>query len=143
MSEPPLQPTKTFTVSEANALLPTVRTLVEQIQGLERSIVQTNQQLDELVGKLSAGNGYPIASLKDEIRDRMKHQLQLLEAFQSTLKQLEDLGCLVKDVNIGLVDFYTVRNGEIVLLCWKLGEERIQAWHTADEGYAGRRPIEG
>jgi hypothetical protein len=141
MEESQGQPPKTFTLSEANALLPQVRLLVEQLQGLQRSIVQTNQQLDEVVGKLSAGNGYPIRSLKGQILDSTKHQLQLIEAFQSALKQLEDLGCLVKDLNTGLIDFYTVRDGDLVFLCWKLGEERIRFWHTLEDGYAGRQPL--
>ena len=138
----PDKPPKTFTVSEAHALLPTVRPLVEQLQGLQRSIVQTNKQLDELVAKLAAGNGYPIQSIKEQIRELTKHQLQLIEAFQSVFKQLEELGCMLKDLNLGLVDFYTLRDGAIAFLCWKVGEERIQFWHTLEDGYADRQPLD-
>ncbi len=138
MDEPP----RTFTMEEANALLSRVRPLIEQLQALQRSMVETNRQLDDAVNKVSAGNGYPIQSLKERIQELTKHQLQLVEAFQSALQQLEDLGGSLKDLSVGLVDFYSLRNGELVLLCWKLGEERIQFWHTVEGGFAGRQPLE-
>ena len=136
------RPQKIVTLSEAEALLPKVKPLIEQLQGLQRSIIQTNKQLDELVGKLSAGNGYPIQSLKTEIQHVTEHQLQLIEAFQSALQQLEDLGALLKDVNAGLIDFYSTREGVLIFLSWKLGEERIRFWHTLEDGFAGRQPLE-
>ncbi len=142
MDEPSPTPPKTFTVAEANALLPKVKPLIEQLQGLQRSILQTNHRLDELMRKLSGGNGYPIQSLKQEIETLTTHQLQLVEGFQSALSQLEELECILKDLNTGLIDFYGLRGGEPVFLCWKLGEERIRFWHTLEEGYAGRQPLE-
>ena len=142
MDEAPDQPPKTFTPAEANALLPRVTPLIEQLQGLQRSIVQTNRQIDEVVVKVSGGNGFPIQSLKEQLKDLTKHQLQLIEAFQSTLQQLESLGCMLKDLSIGLVDFYGTRDGEPVLLCWKLGEDRVRFWHTLESGYAGRQPLD-
>jgi hypothetical protein len=142
MGDSPDPPPKTLTVSEANALLPTVRPLLQQLQGLQRSIVQTNQRLDELVGKLATGNGYPIHAIKQHVQELTKHQLQLIEAFQSALQQLEILGCMLKDLDIGLVDFYSLRDGKLVFLCWKLEEERIRFWHSLEEGYAGRHPLD-
>ena len=142
MDEIPSQPTKLFSLSEAQAALPAVTDLVQQLQGLQRSIVKTNKDLDETVGKLSAGNGYPIRTLKDQVKQLTTHQLQLIEAFQSVLKQLEDLGAVLKDLNQGLVDFYSLRCGDAVCLCWKLGEDRIRFWHSLEEGYAGRRPLD-
>ena len=141
MAEFPEQPPKTFTVAEANALLPQLVPLVEQLQGLHRSIVKTTQQLDELVKKLSQGNGYPIQSLKDRIQELTTHQLQLLEAFQSALKSLEEIDCQLKDLTLGLVDFYGMREGELIYLCWKIGEPTIQYWHTLNSGYTGRQPL--
>ena len=133
---------KTFTVSEANTLLPNVKALIEQLQGLQRSIAQTTQQLDELVSKLSQGDGYPIHALKDQIVNVARHQLQLIEAFQSTLNSLQELGCELKDLALGLVDFYGMREGELVYLCWKLGEDQIHFWHTLEGGYASRQALD-
>lgn len=141
MDEAPQSP-KTFTVSQANALLERVKPLVEQLQGLQRSIARTSRQISELTAKITAGNGYPLQALQQQIDELTEHQLQLLEGFQSALQQLGDLGCLLKDLNIGLVDFYGTLRGEPVLLCWKLGEDRIRFWHGVDAGYDSRQPIE-
>ena len=132
---------RTFTVSAANALLPKVLPLIEQLQGIQRSVAKTNQQLDEAIGKFSQGNGYPLRSLKEQIKELTTHQLQLVEAFQSVIAQVEEFGCVVKDLSLGLVDFYGMRNGELICLCWKVGEDRIRYWHTLEAGYAGRQPL--
>ena len=58
------------------------------------------------------------------------------------LKQLEAAGCLLKDLNSGLIDFYSVRDHQPIFLCWKLGEDRIRFWHTLEDGYSGRQPLE-
>lgn len=135
------QPDKLFTVEEANALLSQVEPLVKQLQGLQESILTTNAQIDERVQKLSQGNGYPIQELRQQVTDLTQHQLLLLQAFQSTFEQVQGLGCSLKDLRIGLVDFQGMRAGEVVCWCWKLGEERIQFWHRIEDGYAGRQPL--
>ena len=142
MTSPPSQPTKTLTVAEANALLPQVRQLIEKLQGVQRSIVQANERLQALSLNISAGNGYPIQSLKAEAKELTQRQRKLVEAFEVALRQLEETGCLLKDLTIGLIDFYTLRDGELVFLCWKQGEEKIRFWHTLDDGYPGRQPLE-
>ena len=141
MAEEPDTPPKAFTVEEANTLLPHVKVLVEQLQGLQRSIAQTNQQLDECMRKVTSGNGYPIQSLKQQIDSLTQHQLQLIEGFQSAFTQLEELGGLLKDLSVGLIDFYGLREDKLIFLCWKLGEDRIHFWHTLEDGYAGRQPL--
>jgi hypothetical protein len=65
-----------------------------------------------------------------------------VEAFQSALAQLQEVGGALKDLDLGLVDFYGLRGGEVVFLCWKLGEERVRFWHTLDSGYAARQPLD-
>lgn len=67
--------------------------------------------------------------------DRLWHQLQ------QQIAAVERFGCLVKDVQKGLVDFFAVRETEAVFLCWQLGEAKVSHWHPVDEGYAGRRPV--
>lgn len=142
MSQPPAdRPEKIFTPAEANAILPKAIPLVEQLRGIQRSIVTTHQQLTEVTGKFSQGNGYPIQSLKEQIEVLTKHQLQLIDAFKSALDQLEDLGCMLKDLETGLLDFHALREGELIFLCWKLGEDHIRFWHTLDGGYASRAPL--
>lgn len=65
-----------------------------------------------------------------------------MEKLEKEVRKLEDLGCLLRDMSMGLIDFPAVRLGERVWLCWKLGEERVKFWHTRHEGYAGRKPVE-
>lgn len=142
MDQPSGDQPRTFTVAEAERVLPRIISLIEQLQGLQRSILETNQKIDELTGKLSQGNGYPRRAIKDQLEELTRHQLQLIDAFQSALDQLEASGCLLKDLNVGLIDFYGMRDGTMVFLCWKLGEDRIRFWHTLEDGYAGRRPLD-
>lgn len=63
------------------------------------------------------------------------------ERLQCEIQKLDDLGCLLKDMNMGLVDFPAVRLGVRVWLCWKSGEKKVEFWHGLQEGFAGRKPV--
>jgi len=67
---------------------------------------------------------------------------RLMEKLEAEVKRLEEMGCVLKDMNMGLVDFPAVRLGERVWLCWKLGEEHVKFWHSMHEGYSGRQAVE-
>lgn len=142
MEQSPVKPPKTFTVSEANALLPDISRLIRELQVLQGSIVQTSEQRDEMTRKVAAGNGYPIQQLRSQIEETTARQLKLIEGYQRALKELEDLGAVLKDVNVGLIDFYSIRGNELIFLCWKLGEDRIRFWHSLEDGFAGRLPLD-
>ena len=62
--------------------------------------------------------------------------------FRHTLAEASGLGCIIRDLELGLVDFYTMAGGRIVCLCWRRGEPKIEHWHPVDEGFSGRRPLE-
>jgi len=77
--------------------------------------------------------------------DRAKDDAEMTKAMnrlEGEVRKLEELGCVLKDANLGLVDFPAVRLGERVWLCWKLGEDHVGFWHTRHEGYTGRKPVE-
>ncbi len=76
-------------------------------------------------------------SLKDG--DEMTDAMERLE---KEIQKVDDLGCVLKDMNIGLIDFPAVRLGTRVWLCWKLGEESVSSWHGLHEGYAGRKLVD-
>ena len=76
-----------------------------------------------------------------EYLNRRRATQELVEEFDTRFREIQGLGCFVKDVNQGLVDFYSVRSGRLIFLCWKLGEKGIQHWHELNSGYAGRQPI--
>ncbi len=72
---------------------------------------------------------------------RMEHQ-QLVESMKSALNRILRTGCLIKDLEVGLLDFPSMINNEEVYLCWRLGEDRIRFYHRQDEGFAGRKPLD-
>jgi hypothetical protein len=127
-----------FTVTEANALLGRVRPLVErmvQLQGDVRAQLERQQEL----GKITKSNGGGFnPRLPAEIDEALQQAASDLSA---CVEELTDLGVQVKDLDTGLVDFPSFRDGEEILLCWQLGEGEIAWWHTLDGGFAGRRPL--
>ena len=117
---------KILTLVEANARLPQVIQVVERLRQLQ-------QAHEELPIKLAGGNGHSQSSLKE----------QLITEVRAALLKLDAFGALLKDPKAGLVDFYGQRAGELILLCWRLGEEeRIGFWHTLEGGFAGRQPVD-
>jgi hypothetical protein len=72
---------------------------------------------------------------------RAEHQ-QLAESMKSALERILETGCLIKDLEVGLLDFPARINNEEVYLCWRLGEDRIRFYHRQDEGFAGRKPLD-
>jgi hypothetical protein len=127
-----------FTREEANALLPAVRALAERMVAhratLERAQVKLGGYLEKVAGN---GGGLPPAELGEA------HEAVEREAagIARCVEGIQELGGMVKDVGEGLVDFPARREGEDVLLCWKLGEDEIEHWHGLEEGFAGRKPL--
>ena len=64
------------------------------------------------------------------------------EALKTAIEKIQEYGCVIKDLDIGLVDFPTLFRGQEVYLCWKMGESGIGYWHGVEEGFAGRKPID-
>jgi hypothetical protein len=130
--------TRFFTPEEANGLLPQVRPLVEAMVRARGKLAAAEEAHDYL-GRSVAGNGGHLDP--EEIRDTRDAVEQLSEQLGRAVSALSDLGVVVKDASSGLVDFPSERDGETVLLCWQLGEERVAFWHGTDDGFAGRQPI--
>jgi len=77
--------------------------------------------------------------------DRAKDDAEMngsMNKLESEVGRLEELGCVLRDMSLGLVDFPAVRLGERVWLCWKLGEDHVRFWHTRHEGYTARKPVD-
>jgi hypothetical protein len=129
-----------FTRDEANEALGRVRPLAELLVELGAEIAERRRELASLQAS-AAGNGEGA-----RLRARASELEALLEAdarrLSGVVAEIEALGAQVKDVLIGLVDFPSVRGGEPVLLCWRVGEPAITHWHGLDEGFAGRKPLD-
>jgi hypothetical protein len=131
-------PPRLFTLDEARAALPAVREQAERLVSSRAEQLAAAARLAEVTG-VSAGNGHGSEqSLLAELREELERaETGLAAAFQA----LADAGVVVKDVDAGLVDFPSRRDGADVFLCWQVGEPELTYWHGIDEGFAGRKPI--
>ena len=104
-----------YTPRHAEEVLPEVKAIVQRVMGIrnDADAAKDDAEMTEAMNKL-----------------------------EGEVRKLEELGCVLKDMSLGLVDFPAVRLGERVWLCWKLGEDHVNFWHTRQEGYAGRKPVE-
>jgi hypothetical protein len=127
-----------FTPEEANAELEHVRPLVEQLVAERKEHASALERQEELEGKIRGnGGGIPpaeLASATAEVDGLARRLAHLVD-------EIATHGAEVKDLDTGLIDFPALRRGETVLLCWQLGEDEIEWWHTVDDGFAGRRPL--
>ena len=106
-------------------------------------IFYTPKHADEVLPEVTA-TVERIVGIRVEA-DRAKDDVEMTKAMknlESEVKKLEEMGCVLRDMNMGLVDFPAVRLGERVWLCWKLGEHKVGFWHTRHEGYSGRKPAD-
>lgn len=130
--------TRFFTPEEANAALEDVRPVAERMVGHRRALADAQVRQAELVTRI-AGNGGDLSP--GEVREAAEAVAREADAIAECLRLISDAGAQVKDLDEGLVDFPAERRGEVVLLCWKVGEPEIAFWHGLEEGYAGRKPL--
>jgi hypothetical protein len=127
-----------FTPEEANDALPEIRPLVEEMVARRAAHLDALARQEELEGHIRGnGGGIPPATLADAA-DEVEREAR---ALAKVVDEIAERGVEVKDVDEGLVDFPALRRGETVLLCWRLGEDEIGYWHTAEDGFDGRRPL--
>lgn len=128
---------RTFTPSEANSALDQVRPLAERMVEVRARLTELEDEQREVV-QIVAGNG----SSEAVGEARTPEFARLAAEFQRCFDALADLGVEVRDVDSGLLDFPSLREGETVLLCWQPGEPAVAWWHGVEDGFAGRRPID-
>ncbi len=126
-----------FTLEAAIALLPRVRELMARAQQQHRAYRAAERQLAGAVQTVR-GNGQQA----DTLRQAQIAATRALRHAQQTVEALHALGCEVKDLEMGLVDFRSLREGREVYLCWRVGEETISYWHELDTGFGGRQPLD-
>jgi len=124
---------KLFTVEEANALLPTVRKIVGRIQRTHKALSRYRDAAKKAAEAAEHGGG----GIAEGV-----HYATVLSELTLAVADLEALGVQLKDFERGLIDFPSLRDGRMVLLCWQMGEgDELEWWHDLDAGFAGRTPL--
>jgi len=129
---------RTFTLEEANAAVEELRPLVERMVGHRRSLLAAQRRQTELLTRIAGNGGDMQPSDLREIAVAIQAEA---DAIADCAEQIAASGAQIKSLEEGLLDFPSLRDGEVVLLCWKLGEDEIGYWHGADEGFDGRQPL--
>ncbi len=132
--------TRTFTLDEAHSLLPVLESLLRSAIAAKKLMEEVEAEQHALAHRISINGGMflnvvPLARRKAE---RAKAEQRAKDA----LAEIDSIGVQVKDIDIGLLDFPCDFEGQVILLCWKLGEKSITHWHGTQEGFAGRKPID-
>jgi hypothetical protein len=132
MAEPDDEyPDRLFSLSEANRLIPSLEEHLSAVKKGKTVLVHTKDEIKKASNNAQFGGGSFVAP----------HYISALEQINDNLQKIQELGVLVKDVEMGLCDFPHLHEGRVVYLCWKLGESEVGWWHETDTGYASRRPL--
>jgi hypothetical protein len=131
---------RTFTLDEAHTLLPILESLLKQaIQG-KKLIEDVDAELQQTAHRVFLSGGMLLNVV--HLARRKAEREKAIRRIKDALGEIDATGVQVKDLDIGLLDFPCKVEGEIVLLCWKLGEAAITHWHGTHEGFASRKPID-
>jgi hypothetical protein len=157
-----------YTVAEANQWVPELRELFGRVMQLRAQVKLVYQRLaeaghapsdeeiesdddDELEGdvELEVDQADEFGGQGDDAGEQLSPEVVrdkawfsgLLETLRDQIVAIQDTGCLIKDIEIGLVDWVSVHQGREVYLCWRYGESQVAWWHEIEAGFAGRRPI--
>jgi hypothetical protein len=123
-------PEKYYSVAEANALLPSVRIILQRIRETQQALAQDKTLARVREKAAQNGGGQP-----------GRHLAEMTRTLEHDLNQLQEWGIVLRDPTIGLIDFFHRREGQTVFLCWKLDEAEIEWWHPVDTGIAGRQRL--
>ena len=129
-----------FSLTEAESLLPEIETILREAVSLKSQYQEAEQAIAAFAQRVAMQGGV-VVDRGSVLRSRAQRDglgVRLKEA----MERLEQYGCVIKDLDIGLVDFPTLFHGQEVYLCWRMGEIGIRYWHGVDEGFAGRKQID-
>jgi len=131
---------KTFTIDEAQALLPVLESLLKRAIERKRAAQEVETQLTELGRRIYLSGGMRV-NVADAGRMRTEMDGHLRRVKES-IAEIDSIGVQVKDVDDGLLDFPCRLEDQVVLLCWRMGETSIEHWHTIEDGFKGRQPVD-
>jgi len=129
-----------FTLREAESLLPEIEKSIRDAVSLKSQMDEVQSKLQSITQRVIMMGGI-LVDREAIYAQRLLHDRNA-ERLKTTLESVQESGCIVKDLDIGLIDFPTLFRDREVYLCWKMGEPGIHFWHGVDEGVAGRKPID-
>ena len=131
---------KTFTLDEAQSLLPVLESLLNRALESKRAAEEVEAQLSALAQKIYVAGGMRVdVSAVAQQRAEVDAQMQRV---RESVSEIDSIGVQVKDLETGLLDFPFRLDDEVVLLCWRKGESSIEHWHTMEAGFQGRQPVD-
>ena len=131
---------KRFTLVEAQSMIPQLERLVQDAVQAKSEYQAAERVIQEFTERVMMMGG--IAVNRDKAVESRGRRDTAATQLRAIIEKVQELGCVVKDLDIGLIDFPTLFRGVEVYLCWKLGESGIEFWHPVDEGFAGRKAID-
>ena len=131
---------KTFTLDEAQSLLPVLESLLKRAMEGRRAAQLVEAELNELPQRIYLSGGMRVNSAS--VAKQRAEAEENLKQVQESIAEIDAIGVQVKDLDSGLLDFPCRINGEVVLLCWRMGERSIEHWHTIEAGFQGRQPVD-
>jgi hypothetical protein len=131
---------KTFTIDEAQSLLPVLESLLKRAIEGKRSAKEVESRLAELGRRIYLSGG-----MRVNVAEAGKLRVEVdahLQRVRESIAEIDSIGVQVKDVDSGLLDFPCRLDDQVVLLCWRMGETTIEHWHTVEDGFKGRKPVD-
>ncbi len=129
-----------FNLPEAEGLLPEVERLLLSLKEQKQAYEQADTELTKISHRIALAGG--MVPPRDRIVQLRSRKDAAARALKAVVEKIQEIGCQIKDVDTGLVDFPTLYRDQEVYLCWKMGESGIGFWHHVEDGYRGRRPID-
>lgn len=131
---------KTFTLDEAQSLLPLMESLLKRAIESKHAAEEVETRIAELGRRIYLAGGMRVnVAEAGRMRSEMDGHLQRVK---ESIAEIDSIGVQVKDVDTGLLDFPCKVDDQVVLLCWRMGETAIEHWHTMEDGFKGRRPLD-
>jgi hypothetical protein len=127
-----------FSIEKANDALDEVRPLTEELVGHRRALVKLQERQAAITTRIAGNGGNVEPHELEDVQERLDEEVA---GIARCVARIHEVGALVKDLDVGLVDFPATRDGEEILLCWRLGEVEVGFWHGLDEGFSGRKPV--
>jgi hypothetical protein len=136
------RPSKFFTVDEANDLIPVLEGRLKECDRILldiRAVAELTEDLEWYWGESIRDDANPD---RQEYLKLEKEKSSRIDRWNEAIREIGKLGVEIKNPDMGLIDFYSVRDNQVVFLCWQRGEPEVRYWHTLEGGYNGRRPLE-